>query len=56
MRCVRGVFTGAAVVVIAHCDAKRLWGLEVELLVAAVEVRGGGGVDGLEGQVGGSGT
>ena len=52
----RGGFTSPAVVVVAHCDAERLGRVEVELLVTAVEESGGGGADGLEGQVGRTGT
>ena len=48
--------TGPATVVIAHGDAERLRGVEVEFLVAAVEESGGGRADGLEGQVGRTGT
>ena len=44
--------TSAAIIVVAHRDAERLWRIEVEFLVAAVEESGGGRVDGLEGQVG----
>ena len=48
--------TGGAIGVVIHRDAEGLRGVEVELLVAAVEVSGGGGGEGLEGQVGGAGT